>query len=127
AIHTYGQANSNSTGLPARIAWTGSPSLQANDLVLLAADLPPGVDGIFFYGTAKIDPGVLFGNGLRLVGGAIERLAVVHSSVYGRVSFTVDFTKSPFDSLTSADLRFFQFWFRDPAGGGALFNTTNGL
>jgi hypothetical protein len=39
----------------------------------------------------------------------------------------VDFKLPPFAQLKATDVRFFQFWYRDPAGGGALFNTTEAL
>ena len=114
SILAYGDSNPNSTGQPAWIGWTGSASIQANDLVLTARDLPPSVQGLFFFGTAKIDPGVPFGNGLRLVGGAVKRLPVVSADGSGMASYALDFTLPPLDALTSADVRYFQFWYRDP-------------
>lgn len=127
SIATYGVSLPNSTGLPALISFSGSASIGLNDLVLECSNLPPNIPGLFFYGTQKIDPGIPFGNGLKLVGGSIQRLGVIFSDASGFASRPVDFTAPPTSSLMPGDVRYFQFWYRNPSAGGAGFNTSDGL
>ena len=45
------------------------------------------------------------------------------------VTYLMDFTSPPQPDaeITAGSTWFFQFWFRDPAAGGAFFNLSNGL
>ena len=57
--------------------------------------------------------------------------AVQNSGTSGTYSTTVDPTNIPsptgFVSAMPGDTWHFQFWYRDPAGGGSGFNFSNGL
>jgi hypothetical protein len=127
AISSYGAALPNSTGQVAQMHFTGTPSLGSNSLTLRCAGLPPNRDGLFFFGTQRLDPGLPFGNGLRFVGGSIVRLPVVHISSTGTASFQPDLALPPFDTLVPGDVREFEFWYRDGAAGGAGYNGSNAL
>jgi hypothetical protein len=67
---------------------------------------------------------VPFVNGVRCIGGNIVRLSVVHTDPNG-------FAHRPFDAvaagMTNGQTRNFQFYYRNPAAGGALANTSDGL
>ena len=109
-------ATLNSTGSPAHLSVTGSASVADANFVL-GAEPVPNQPGIFYYGTTQIS--VPFGNGVRCVGGSVQRLGISFASgnrltrqasaeliLYGAVGLT----------------RHFQAWFRDPQGGGLSFN-----
>jgi hypothetical protein len=122
----YCTAVANSTGSAASIASTGWASLSANNLVLATSGLPASTHGLFFFGTTPIDPGVPFGNGVRCVGGPLVRLGVV-AAQNGVVSQAQDLTTAPYSSVQPGSTRHFEFWYRDPAAGGANFNASNAL
>ena len=116
----------NSTGNAPAMSMGGSTSAFANDLVLQSADLPNGQPGIFYYGPNQIAQA--FGNGTRCVGGTVVRLAPVSASATGQVSQALDNSVAPNAGLIVAGSSWnFQFWYRDPAGGGSFFNLTDGL
>lgn len=120
----YCTSNANSTGAPALIYATGSGSVAANDLVLNAGPVP-NQPGIFFYANNQLQ--VPFGNGFLCAAGTISRLPVVVGSG-NLASFSVDYGSVPATGpITSGSDWNFQFWYRDPAGGGAFFNTSDGL
>ena len=117
------------TSNAAVISASGSTSVAANDLVLSASPVPDGENGIFFYGPAKLD--LPFGNGTLCVGGGsigVARLAV-ETAAGGVLTHAVDNTMPPYlpVTLTAGSTWYFQAWYRDTAGDGALFDTSNGL
>ena len=119
----------NSAGPGALIGSSGSPSLTTNDLTLFSSGCPPNKTGIFYYGPNSI--AIPFGDGLRCVGGSITRLAPRQTDALGFASQTLDLDSAPFDggsgqAVAGATLRF-QFWYRDPAAGGAGFNLSDAL
>ena len=117
----------NSVGRRASISARGSISLYHNSMVLQVDSAPPNKPGIFFMGTAPVD--VPFGEGRRCAGGPVGRIApIVVTNGAGQVELPLDFGH-PFGSLLtpgSADA-YYQFWYRDPQGGPAGFNLSNGL
>ena len=120
----------NSTGSRGEISWSGSTLYAANALTLTASGLPSGQFGLFFYGSNQIQ--APFGNGLRCVGGGVYRLnppSLTNSQ--GEISRDVNFNAAPMSGgpglVTPGSRWGFQFWYRDPAGGGAFFNLTNAL
>ncbi|MFT4537999.1 MAG: hypothetical protein ACI841_005045 [Planctomycetota bacterium] len=98
----------------------GSASIGAQNLTL-SADNAPNQPAIFYYGPNQIALG--FGNGTRCVGGTVVRLPVVNGSG-GSFDYTVDFGL-PQVNLMPGTVNF-QCWYRDPAGGGAFFNMSDG-
>ena len=132
SVSGYCATSPNSVGPGALISHAGSASVSAADLVLQAASCPLNQFGLFYYGQAQLS--LPFGNGLRCVGGGghgIYRFAPVQTDGFGFVSMPVDFGTPPAGSGPGALLAYgnwnFQFWYRDPAGGGAQFNLSDAL
>jgi len=124
-------ALSNSTGVAAAIAASGSAGIASNSLVLSAQPMAAFEPAIFYYGPLEVQ--VPFGDGLRCVGGpvgSIERLyPFAQADASGVVSHAVDNTlpdHAPQLQQAGATWKF-QAWFRDPAAGGAGFNLSDGL
>jgi hypothetical protein len=117
----------NSFGPGGSISSTGSTSIAANDLSLSASGCPPNQNGIFFYGSGQAQ--TAFGNGFRCVSGTLKRLLPpVSVDGGGNASRIIDYNNLPVGGQNSSgDTWNFQFWVRDPMGGGAGFNTADGL
>lgn len=111
------------------ITASGSTSIATDDLTLLARECPPNQHGIFFYGTQQQQ--IPFGDGTLCVGGSFFRIAPsVQIDPIGIATLALDMTAPPLGSgpgaIEAGDTRYFSFWFRDPLGGPAGFNYTNG-
>jgi hypothetical protein len=118
-------SSANSTGAAATLSWTGSTSVTANDLVLIATPVPNQA-GLFYYGPNQLD--LPFGNGRRCVGGAVYRLDV-HVASGNVLSHALDITTPPGmgGQIQVGSSWNFQAWFRDPMGGGAAHDLSDGL
>ena len=122
----YCQTSANSFGPGALMGSSGSLSVAANSFGLSATGAPPGQPGIFYFGAGQTQ--VAFGNGFRCVAGQISRLLPPLSiDGAGNASRGVDFTTAPGNVITGGSVWNFQFWFRDPMGGAAQFNLSDGL
>jgi hypothetical protein len=120
----YCGSNPNSTGSPGAISASGSASSSAGDLSLSAAPVP-NQNGVFFHASGQIQN--TFGNGFLCVSGNVKRGSIV--PVAGNVAgYTYDNSTNK-KSLAAhvGTTRNFQYWHRDPMGGGAFFNTSNGI
>ncbi len=121
----------NSVGGGASLSHAGSTSIASNDLVLSASAMPPGNSALFFYGAGQSI--VPFGNGVLCAsGGTVFRLLPsVTIGPSGDASHALDLTQPPASSgpgeITPSSEWTFQCWYRDPAAGGAAFNTSNAL
>lgn len=116
----------NSTGNHATIGSQNDASLSVNNLRLSCVGLPSATIGRFFFGTSAIDPGTAFGNGLRCVGGNLVQLSNI--SVTEGVAYQVqDLSSAVYTGIQPGEMRFFQFIHRNPAAGGAKFNTSDAL
>jgi hypothetical protein len=117
----------NSTGAGALIGWSGSLSINANNFALTSAQLPPNSAHVYYFGTQPIQ--VPFGNGFRCAGGATVRLnPPLAASPTGTSSRTVDLASPPVvGNIAHGSTVHFQCWYRNPAGGGAGFNLSDGL
>jgi len=124
---SYCSTSPNSVGPGATMAWTGTARVSFNDLGLVALGLPPGQFGIFFYGPNAVD--LPFGEGHLCIGGGVYRLPVVLSDLLGIAIWELDVTAPPHESgrIEAGATWRFQHWYRDPAGGGAGFNLSDGL
>ncbi len=120
----YCTANANSTGSPAELTASGSASSSAGDLTLTSSPVP-NQNGVFVHGMNQVQ--LPFGNGFMCTSGGIERGALVLAAG-NAAAYTYDNSDSA-HSLAAfvGSTRNFQNWFRDPAGGGAFFNTSNAL
>ena len=116
----YCTATPNSTGMAGSLSASGLTSLAANTLTLEATGLPDE-PGVFFFGTSQTQ--VPFGNGFRCVDFPVVRLNPPVVASGGTATSNVDIPTAGI-GLGAHD---FQFWYRDPAGGGAGFNLTDGL
>jgi glucose/arabinose dehydrogenase len=119
------------TGRAAAIEARGSTSLAAADLVLSVRDAAPGASGFFLYGGERVE--LPFGNGRRCVGagesGLFRTRPVAPCDDFGC-------TNHPFAAelrsarpggphFSAASTWHFQFCYRDPAAGGAGFDTSD--
>lgn len=119
----YCTANANSTGQTPVISAVGSLTASDNSLTLSADSLPVGTPGLFFYGPNQVQ--LPFGEGIRCVGGSIQRLQPpTFAPASGVVSRAVDLAAEGIGAGTTVN---FQYWFRDLAGGPAGFNLSDGL
>ncbi len=82
----------------------------------------PNAPFLYFHGSTQTE--APFGNGLRCVGGNVVRIGPVGVASGGVAQATIDL---PSAGITSAGVRDFQCWYRNPAGGGAGFNLSDAL
>ena len=124
----YCLATTNSTGLAASMGWSGSTSLAANNLGLSVEDCPGNTFGLFAFSPNQASTTV--GDGLLCISNPLSRLnPVLQTSAAGSTQLAVDNQNLPGGSPTLAPGTTwnFQFWYRDPAGGPAGFNFSDGL
>jgi hypothetical protein len=104
----------------------GSQQMSQNNFQLLASDLPPGTSGLFYFGNTEVQ--VAFGNGYRCVGSPVLRLPVIQASIFGDAAWLLDFNSGPaLGNITPGSVKYFQFWYRNVAAGGAGFNLSDAL
>jgi len=121
--------NSQTSG--AVIGSTGSTSIAQDSLVLRATGAIPGGAGLFYCGNGAAQ--AVFGDGWRCVGGNTSRLGPVQAADgTGTAIRPVQLAQPPFASgplhVLPGSLRYFQYWYRNPAGpGGTGFNLSDGL
>ncbi len=125
AGYNYCTSVPNSSGQAGTITYQNSLEISQNNLRLIASNLPTNQFGIFFYGRS---PGQIpFGDGFRCVTGQIFRYSP-QSTGGGGASRLIDLDALPQgDEILPGETIFWQFWFRDPAAGGAGWNLTDGL
>jgi hypothetical protein len=117
----------NSIGPGALMDWAGSLSIAANDFELRVDSAAPSQFGIFYYGPDALQ--LPFGDGFRCIDGQTFRLPVVTTDVTGTASYAIDYTnpQEPAGEITALSSWRFQFWYRDPAAGGAGFNLSDAI
>lgn len=117
--------------LGARIGWSGSVSVAANDLTLTAERVPPGKAALFFYGSQRTR--APFADGYRCVATPILRIGPPSiADAAGNVARALDFTSAPMNSgpgqVSAGAVFAFQCWQRDPQGpGGSGSNLTDAI
>ena len=129
-VRNYCQAAGNSAGTSASISWQGHLLLSSNNFSLLVADAPPLKFGVFFYGSVQAQ--VPLGEGQLCIASPVQRLQPpVLTDQQGSTLLPLDFASPPFSDGPFAVSPFstwnFQFWYRDPLGGPAGFNFSDGL
>ena len=121
-----GAPNSAGTALGFSGVGTLTPSGTFN---VWLANGPPNQPGILFYGTEPND--LPYGDGVLCVGGNIQRVnpPIFLSALGNHFTTVLDWSEAPFGSgptsITPLVPVYFQFWYRDPAAGGAGFNFSN--
>jgi hypothetical protein len=120
----YCAAKATSTGTTADLYAIGQLSTSAGALTLESTPVPNRA-GIFFHGAGPAE--AHFGNGFRCVAGGLVRGTLVLPGG-NLASYTYD-NSTPSHSLLAyaGSTRYFQYWFRDPMGGGAAFNLSTAM
>lgn len=121
----------NSVSNGGKLVAQGTPAL-ANDTVELQGEQMPNGPALYFQGTARVNAGagMVFGDGLLCVGGALIRIGVkfnvLGKSVYPTGS---DPLLSTMGALAPGDTRDYQAWYRDSAAYCTIstFNLTNAV
>ncbi|MCB9916630.1 MAG: hypothetical protein H6828_16005 [Planctomycetes bacterium] len=122
-VQTACSAGPTSTGTPVSLALQGSASVAAQSFTLVASGGPAGQPALFFHGGQQI--ATPFGNGVLCVGGGQVRLNPPTAfDAGGTAQRAVTLGGG---TLVSGATRWFQVWFRDPAGGGAGFDLSEAL
>lgn len=106
------------------MAYAGTQSVANNDFVLLASGCPPNTSGIFYFGANETFAN--FGNGFRCIGSPTFRLGVIQANVFGDAVQNLNIPSAP-GGISAGQTKYFQFWYRNPAGGGAGFNLSDAL
>lgn len=132
-----GRGCDNSIGMGGSLL-AASGTLAPDTLVLQASAVPPSLS-IFLQGTEILSPGVLFGDGIRCVGGSLSRMAVKVASG-GTASYpepgepgirALAFSRA--DVIPPGGIRYYQVYYRDPAEAfcpnppGNTWNVSNGI
>ena len=126
ALANYCTSQPNSTGQAASLVAQGSASREVNDLAFTASSLPPTAVALLYSGTNPIDPGTPFGDGSKCVGGTIVRHAI-RQALAGAIFVAQDVNAPEYATVRPGDTRYYQVLYRDPAAGGAGFNTTDAV
>jgi probable HAF family extracellular repeat protein len=132
-ITRYCTSTINSSGVACTIDGDGLPSVSRNQFDLVAGGGVPNKPGLFFYNASQRQ--LPFGNGFLCVGGgapAIYRLGPATVSDGSGVAVRhLDFASAPAGSGPGAIHALatwnFQYYFRDPAAGGARFNLSDAI
>ncbi len=110
---------------------SGSASVSADTLALIGSGMPNS-SALYFQGTSQLSGGlgVLFGDGLRCVGGSIIRLGTKNNTA-GASQYPApgDQSVSVRGFNSASDFRTYQIWYRNAAAfcTASTFNLTNGL
>lgn len=136
--NSYGRGCRNSTGAGALLTAALTPSVNLSTMVLTASAMPATALSIFNQGDAAIDAGVVFGQGIRCVGGNLKRL-YVKSAVGGTASAPQPGDPSVWsrslglgDPISAGTTRSYYVYYRDAVvlGGcpsSSTFNTTQAI
>jgi hypothetical protein len=120
----YCTAGANSVS-PAGMNVLGMGSASVSSIFYLrAAGGPANQPGLFYYGPNQIS--MPFGEGTRCVGGMVHRLSPIVIGAGGTASMPLDFPALGFPIPANSTWNF-QFWYRDPAGGGSNFNLSDAV
>jgi hypothetical protein len=125
AVSFCSSAPNSYDALGAKMSYVGSTLVAANDLEHTASGAPPEKTCLFFYGQTEIAP-VAFGNGFRCIGNPIFRLPATQTSIFGDAGYHLDLNALPAGGeIHAGQVWSFQLWYRDPAAGGASFNSSD--
>jgi hypothetical protein len=116
----------NSAGSGATLGMSGSASIAQNNCTVTLTGGVPNSFGFFFYG--NLQQQIPWGNGFLCVDGNLFRLLpATPFSPAGTAARALDFTQGSTSQITAGSTWSFQCKYRDIAGGGARFNSSNGL
>ncbi len=127
-----GPAVPNSTGVPSSIFASGSGAVFSRDLTLFAAEMPPGLFGIFVGSSVQgfLPANTLNSNGNLCLGGNISRFSrpqeILATGSTGSFQLAVDPLSIPLLSSTTQIVQgetwYFQAWHRDNVGQRSNFS-----
>lgn len=119
-----GCANGENLGGGALLA-TGSSSVAASSLQLVAQGLDPGAPGLYFQGTSRVNN--FLGDGFLCAGGGIIRMEIVTASPQGTSQTSIEVEQV--GGVQAGDVRDYQLWYRNPGTSpcNSGFNLTNGV
>jgi hypothetical protein len=126
------QGCTNSLGVGASLTASGAPDVFNDTLVLHCSGLPSTTSALLFQGTNRENggSGTVFGDGLRCVGGTVQRLGTAHATA-GVAAWPVPGapTLSAAGGAQSGQLLHYQVWYRNaaPFCTPATFNLSQGL
>ena len=127
---TFCTANANSFNpFGATLSGGGTTYISQNNFsVEEAGGIPPNKTCVAFYGM-NTNINVIYGNGRRCIASPFFRLKPSQTSnIAGDVSFPIDLNNLPNGGQISAGQTWgWQVMYRDPAGGGAGFNVSDGI
>jgi hypothetical protein len=126
----YCTASPNTAGPGCTVGWQGALKLSSNNFMMTATGAPPLQLGVFFYGANQTQAPL--GEGQLCVAAPVQRLQPpILTDQQGNAMLPINFTMPPVGSGPFAVTPFstwnFQFWYRDPLGGPAGFNFSDGL
>lgn len=137
-LHTAGTGGSvryctstpNSSGAAARIDFTGSRSISANDTHLTASGCPAGHAALFLYGSAPA--AIPFGGGTLCISPFTPGLFRLQPVQLVRFDGTLDLwldiaNLPPTGAITASSVWHFQVWFRDVGPGSARTNLSDAI
>jgi Tol biopolymer transport system component len=130
----HGCANHSGT-LGARLRSIGTSSVASDDYLLVGSLLTANSPALIFQGTSRVNggQGVVFGDGLRCVGGAVLRIGVRVADSSGSVAFGAPLGDTPISvrgQVPAAGGTFhYQAWYRDAVDWctPSTFNLSTGL
>jgi hypothetical protein len=114
----------NTAGPGAVMDGLGTQFVSQNNFTIEVTGCPAFTNGLFFFGPNAIQ--VPFGNGFRCVGGAVRRFHAQQTDFIGDASRAID-VNDAVQPIHAGETWRFQFWYRNPAAGGAGFNLSDGL
>jgi glucose/arabinose dehydrogenase len=120
----------NSVGAGADLSFSGNADLSDNNAALVATLCPTNKPGMFFY--SQSSQMVPLGDGTLCLAGSITRLQPADfTDAFGISIRNLDFTAPPMNSgpgqIVAGTSYFMQYWYRDPAAGGAGSNLTDAV
>jgi hypothetical protein len=117
--------------LGGNLTGTGNASIGADTFVLLGSGMPNS-SALYFQGSATLGGGngIVFGDGLRCVGGTVIRLGTKNNTSGGsQYPVAGDPSVSVRGLCAAGDFRTYQCWYRNAAAfcTASTFNLTNGI
>ena len=134
ALAYQGEASSycvstlNSSGFAARMDYEGTLSCTANDTCLHAVNCPSSTLGLFMFGNQPAQ--IPMANGYLCISPftGLYRLSPAAAVARGHAEYELDLNRMPLvGPILPGSTWYFQYWFRDPLGGAAGANLTDGL
>lgn len=115
----------NSSGSGALLRGVGSTDVAADDLVLVASNVPAGAPGMLVSGRSEV--AIPFKDGVLCAGNPTLRIEVMIADASGFANTSSALVAA--ESVVPGDQRVYQLWFRDPQVGpcGTGSNLSNAL